>query len=86
MIRGGLRTIEKDQPILIFECSHGGSEITEFLSGLGYWVGDAERMSDDLGGAINFLALPPRHRALRHRLRKAWPPEKSRFGRARELG
>jgi len=86
VVRGGLKTIEKDQPILIFECSHGGSEITGVLSGLGYWVGDAERISDDLGGATNFLALPPRHRALRNRLRKAWPPEKSRFGRARDLG
>jgi FkbM family methyltransferase len=86
VVRGGQRTIEKDQPILIFECSHGGTEITGFLSRLGYWVGDAERMSDELGGATNFLALPPRHRALRDRLREAWPPEKSRFGRARALG
>ena len=58
VIRGGRKTIEKDQPVIVFECFHGGAEITEFLSRLGYWVGDAERMSDDLGAATNFLALP----------------------------
>ena len=69
VVRGGRRTIETDQPILIFECFHGGGEITEYLSRIGYWVGDAERMSDELGRATNFLALPPRHRPLLDRLR-----------------
>ena len=79
VIRGGRSTIEKDQPILIFECFHGGAEITEYLTGIGYWVGDAERMSDDLGGATNFLALPPRHRALLDRLTQSWSANMNRM-------
>ena len=85
VVRGGRRTIETDQPILIFECFHGGGEITEYLSRIGYWVGDAERMSDELGGATNFLALPPRHRPLLDRLRQSWSAEMSRLGGARAL-
>ena len=85
VVRGGRSTIEKDQPILIFECFHGGAEMTEYLSRIGYWVADAERMSDDLGGATNFLALPPRHRALIDRLTQSWSANMSRFGGARAL-
>src|ERR1700722_17807691 len=75
VIGGGRETIEKDQPILIFECFHGGTEITEYLSRIGYWVGDAERMSNELCGATNFLALPPRHQPLLDRLTQSWSAE-----------
>lgn len=85
VIRGGRKTIERDQPIIIFECFHGGAEIIEFLSRIGYWVGDAERMSDDLPGATNFLALPARHLALLDRLKLAWSAEMIRLGHAHEL-
>jgi FkbM family methyltransferase len=71
VVRGGRCTIEKDQPILIFECFHGGAEIIEYLSRIGYWVGDAERMSDDPGKTTNFLALPPRHRLQLNQLRRS---------------
>jgi FkbM family methyltransferase len=83
VVHGGRGTIEKDQPILIFECFHGGGEITEYLSRIGYWIGDAERMSDELDGATNFLALPPRHRPLLDRLRQSWSADMSRFSGAR---
>ena len=82
VIRGGSETLERDQPILIFECFHGATEITGFLYRLGYWVGDAERMTDDLGEATNFLALPSRHRPLLEQLRKAWSDEINRLGEA----
>ena len=85
VVRGGRSTIEKDQPILIFECFHGGAEITEYLSRIRYWIGVAGRMSDELGEATNSLALPPRHRPLLDRLRQSWSAEMSRFGGARAL-
>ncbi|MBF6571139.1 MAG: FkbM family methyltransferase [Candidatus Binataceae bacterium] len=82
VIRGGSETLKRDQPILIFECFHGATEITGFLSGLGYWIGDAERMTDDTDGTTNFLALPAQHRALLDQLRKAWSVEIGRLGEA----
>ncbi len=84
VIRGGRATIERDQPIVIFECFHGGAEITEYLYRIGYWVGDAERMSDDLRGATNFCALPARHLARLDPLKKAWATEMIRLGQAPE--
>lgn len=63
VIRGALGTIRQDQPILIFECFHGGRDIREALEPIGYAFVDAERMSNDLDMASNFLALPERHRA-----------------------
>jgi len=64
VIHGGLETIRCDQPIVIFECFHGGSEIIKALEPLGYLFIDAERMTFDLRGISNFLALPRRHQAV----------------------
>lgn len=84
VIRGGRKTIESDQPVIIFECFHGGAEIIEYLTRIGYWVGDAERMCDDFHRTTNFIALPPRHLTLLDRLKKAWSAEMMRLGRAHE--
>ncbi len=80
VIRGAHTTLKEDQPILIFECFHGGGEITDFLESLGYWVGDAEHMNNDRGRATNFLALPPRHRPVLEALRQFWTEQMSQFG------
>ncbi len=72
VVRGAQSTLRSDQPIVVFECFHGGDEITKFLESLGYWVGDAERMDEDRRRASNFLALPPRHTHLLKSLRQAW--------------
>jgi FkbM family methyltransferase len=70
VIRGARQTIRDDQPILIFECFHGGNEIADFLGSLGYWIGNAETLEDDLKNACNFLALPARHRGKLDRMRR----------------
>jgi FkbM family methyltransferase len=68
VIRGALETICRDQPILIFECFHGGGEIIDALGALGYAFIDAETMCTDLCMTTNFLALPERHHELFHEL------------------
>lgn len=83
VFRGARETLRNDEPILIFECFHGGTEIIDFLSALGYWVGDAETMRDDQGSATNFLALPPRHRHLLEPLREDWSVVMARLGERR---
>lgn len=64
VIRGALEVICGDQPILIFECFHGGSEIMTALQPLGYLFRDAERMTPILPVTSHFLALPQRHEAV----------------------
>jgi len=72
VIRGALETIRSDQPILIFECFHGGHEIISALQPLGYLFIDADHMALDLRTASNFLALPKRHRAVLEELGRRW--------------
>ena len=72
VIRGGIETIRRDQPILIFECFHGGSEIINALQPLGYVFIDAERMAADVCTTTNFLALPKRHHAALDELGCRW--------------
>ena len=79
VIRGALETIRRDQPILIFECFHGGSEIITTLQPLGYVFTDAERMAADLRTTTNFLALPKRHRTA---LDELWRRCNDQAGRA----
>ena len=54
VIRGAQRSIRNDQPTRIFECFHGGNEIADFLGSLGYWIGNAENLDDDLKNTTNF--------------------------------
>jgi FkbM family methyltransferase len=70
VIRGAQQTIRDDQPTLIFECFHGGNEITDYLGSLGYWIGNAENFDDDLTNVSNFIALPARHRGKLDRMRR----------------
>lgn len=78
VIRGALDTIRRDQPIVIFECFHGGAGIIRTLAPLGYSFIDAERMDNELGVATNFLALPKRHSAALEELRCRWKDEAAR--------
>jgi len=78
VIRGGIETIRRDQPILIFECFHGASEIINTLRPLGYVFIDAERMAADLRTTTNFLALPKRHHTALDELRRRWNDEAAR--------
>jgi FkbM family methyltransferase len=77
VLRGARKLIREDQPTLIFECFHGGNEITAFLRSLGYWIGNAESPDDDLKNASNFLALPATHRAKLDTLKKCWTEQMS---------
>jgi FkbM family methyltransferase len=70
VIRGALDTIRRDQPIVIFECFHGGQDICGALKPMGYSFVDAERMGNDLGAATNFLALPKRYESKLEELRR----------------
>lgn len=63
VVRGGLRTLERCRPLVLFECFHGGGDICECLEQLGYEVFDAERFGPCSGQTSNFFALPPQHRA-----------------------
>jgi hypothetical protein len=38
VIRGGEETINEDQPIVIFECFHSGTEIIPKLRSMGYII------------------------------------------------
>jgi FkbM family methyltransferase len=78
VIRGGLEMICHDQPILIFECFHGGSDIINALQRLGYVFIDADRMTADLRTTTNFLALPKRHHAVLDELGRRWKDEVAR--------
>jgi hypothetical protein len=76
VIRGGRAMSERDQPILIFECFHTAAEITGFLESHGYWVGNAERLSEPTSSLTsNFVAIPERHRNDLPRLMQAWAAE-----------
>jgi FkbM family methyltransferase len=78
VIRGALGTIRRDQPIVIFECFHGGTEIIRTLAPLGYSFIDADGTGGDLGTATDFLALPKRHSAALEELRCRWKDEAAR--------
>ena len=68
--------IERDQPILIFECFHGAEGIAGLLEALGYWVGDAERLGEPTSSLTsNFVAIPARHRDDLPRLKQTWAAE-----------
>jgi len=55
---GARNMIQVDQPIIIFECFHGGSEINRMLYEKGYTVADAETMTAPSENTSNFVALP----------------------------
>jgi FkbM family methyltransferase len=78
VIRGAFDTICCDQPILIFECFHGGREIINVLQPLGYLFIDADRRTSDLQIASNFLALPKRHHAILGKIGPRWRREMAR--------
>ncbi len=78
VIRGALETIRHDQPILIFECFHGGNEIIGSLNPLGYTFLDAERMTSDLNMATNFVALPKQREARIDELLRRWRDKAAR--------
>jgi FkbM family methyltransferase len=85
VFRGAKTTIEKDQPLLIFECFHGALDIMRALSELGYWIGDAERMSDDLAGTTNFVGIPLRYRPLLDQITNDWSIDMLRLGETRAV-
>ena len=59
VIAGAIKTIESDQPTIIFECFHGGAEISKCLVALGYVILDVS-CSEPSPRTDNFLALPRR--------------------------
>jgi FkbM family methyltransferase len=83
VIRGARSMIAHDQPILIFECFHGGAEIVEFLTAHRYSVGDAERPNQPVSVVTsNFVALPERLRNRVVPLAKTWAAELELLGRS----
>ncbi len=60
---------------------HAGTEISNALETLGYWIVDAERMDDRLAAASNFQALPARLRTMLGELKKRWAGEMARVRR-----
>ena len=80
VIRGARDLIRNCEPIIIVECFHGGGEICGFLSGLGYWIGDADRLVDNLIDATNFLAVPRRYYDALPSLKTSWSREMNKLG------
>ena len=80
VIRGACDLIRSCEPIIIVECFHGGGEICGFLSGLGYWIGDADRLVDNLTDATNFLAVPRRWHDALSSLKTSWSREMNQLG------
>ena len=80
VIRGACNLIRSCEPIIIVECFHGGGEICGFLSGLGYWIGDADRLLDNLTDATNFLAVPRRYYDALPSLKTSWSREMNKLG------
>src|SRR5205814_1986094 len=72
VVRGGLRTLERCRPLVVFECFHGGDEICSVLESLGYIILDAERLSERTPETENFVGLPPQHRGRRDELLDQW--------------
>jgi len=80
VIRGACDLIRTCQPIIVVECFHGGSEICGFLSALGYWIGDADRLVEDLTDTTNFLAVPRRWHDALPSLKTSWSREMNQLG------
>lgn len=57
---GAKETLQQDQPIIIFESFTQTAPILAQLRESNYLIYDAERMSDQLDQATNYLAMPPR--------------------------
>jgi FkbM family methyltransferase len=72
---GGREMIRHDRPVIVYECFHHASPITDFLNSLGYSIFDAERFSRDLNAATNFVALPENALPALRRLISRWEQE-----------
>lgn len=80
VIRGALETIAADQPIIVFECFHGGHEINHALAERGYQVVDAETMTEPTATTSNFVALPPDLKDEREEIAKQWRSAMAELG------
>jgi hypothetical protein len=72
VIRGARELINNDEPIVIFECFHGGREINRMLYKKGYTVADAETMAAPSEDTSNFVALPARFNRDLLELAQSW--------------
>lgn len=72
VVRGASETLQRCQPVVVFECFHGGDEICSTLEALGYAILDAERLGPRTAETENFLGLPARHRARQDELLHRW--------------
>lgn len=75
VFRGGSHTLIGDQPIVLYECFHGSSPITDELGALEYLIFDAERLTLELSSANNFVAFPKRHLGALDILTSRWERE-----------
>jgi FkbM family methyltransferase len=72
VIRGGWATITRDQPLLVYECYHGGAQINAALRKLGYRIFDADRAVPVAPVTCNFFALPRRYHGATTSLLEHW--------------
>jgi FkbM family methyltransferase len=72
VFRGASQTLQRCQPVVVFECFHGGDEICSTLEGLGYTILDAERLGPRTAETENFLGLPAKHRGRQDELLQQW--------------
>jgi FkbM family methyltransferase len=72
VVQGASETIACERPIVIYECFHGGEEISAWLEPLGYLLLDADRQCAPAEGSTNFVAIPSRFLDRHQPLMDSW--------------
>jgi FkbM family methyltransferase len=72
VIQGAWKTLARHRPIVVYECFHGGSEISERLASLEYLVLDADRRRASDECTTNFVAIPSRYFDRSQKLMDSW--------------
>jgi FkbM family methyltransferase len=72
VVYGAAATLAVHRPFVVFECFHGGDEISELLEALDYMVLDAERLCRRAAESTNFVGIPSRYLDRQRELIERW--------------
>jgi FkbM family methyltransferase len=72
VVQGASKTFVRHRPIVVYECFHGGNEISEQLETLDYLVLDADRRCAPAEYSTNFVAIPSRYLNRQRDLMDSW--------------
>lgn len=71
-LEGARKLLERDSPLLLFECLHGPMGAPALLRALGYELYDAERFDEPTASTTNYLAVPQKARDQIPEVRRRW--------------